>query len=71
MSKEQIQIKKNEIPKGYSNEFADFINKLLIKNPEQRLGFKGISELKFHPWLRYYDWKSTYLKKRKSSIYTT
>ena len=66
MSKEQIQIKKNEIPKGYSNEFADFINKLLIKNPEQRLGFKGISELKFHPWLRYYDWKSTYLKKEKA-----
>ena len=66
MSKEQIQIKKNEIPKGYTSEFVDFINKLLIKNPENRLGFKGISELKFHPWLRYYDWKSTYLKKEKA-----
>ena len=66
MSKEQVQIKKNEIPKGYSTEFADFINKLLIKNPENRLGFKGISELKFHPWLRYYDWKLTYLKKEKA-----
>ena len=66
MSKDQVQIKNNEIPKGYSNEFADFINKLLIKNPENRLGFKGISELKFHPWLRYYDWKLTYLKKEKA-----
>ena len=66
MSKEQIQIKKNEIPKGYTSEFVDFINKLLIKNPENRLGFKGISELKFHPWLRYYDWKLTYLKKEKA-----
>ena len=66
MSKEQMQIKKNEIPKGYTSEFVDFINKLLIKNPENRLGFKGISELKFHPWLRYYDWKLTYLKKEKA-----
>ena len=66
MSKEQIQIKKNEIPKGYTSEFVDFINKLLIKNPENRLGYKGISELKFHPWLRYYDWKLTYLKKEKA-----
>ena len=66
MSKEQVQIKNNEIPKGWSPEFADFINKLLIKTPEKRLGYKGISELKFHPWLRYYDWKLTYLRKEKA-----
>ena len=66
MSKEQVQIKKNEIPKGWSSEFVDFINKLLIKNPENRLGYKGISELKFHPWLRYHDWKLIYLKKEKA-----
>ena len=66
MSKEQVQIKKTEIPKGWSSEFVDFINKLLIKNPENRLGYKGISELKFHPWLRYHDWKLIYLKKEKA-----
>ena len=66
MSKNQVKIKNEEIPKGWTPEFADFINKLLIKNPENRLGYKGISELKFHPWLRYYDWKSTYLKKEKA-----
>ena len=66
MSKEQIQLKNNEIPKGWSSEFIDFINKLLIKNPENRLGYKGISELKSHPWLRYYDWKLLYLKKEKA-----
>ena len=66
MSKEQVQIKQNQIPKGWSHEIADFINKLLIKNPENRLGYKGISELKFHPWLRYYDWKLIYLKKEKA-----
>ena len=66
MSKEQIQLKNNEIPKGWSSEFVNFINKLLIKNPENRLGYKGISELKFHPWLKYYDWKLVYLKKEKA-----
>ncbi len=65
MSKEQVSIKNNEIPKGWSVQCADFINKLLIKTPENRLGYKGISELKFHPWLRYYDWKLTYLKREK------
>ena len=66
MSKDQVQIKSNEIPKGWSPEIIDFINKLIIKTPEKRLGYKGISELKFHPWLRYYDWKLTYLKKEKA-----
>ena len=66
MSKEQVQIKSNEIPKNWSKEIVDFINKLLIKNPENRLGFKGISQLKFHPLLRYYDWKLIYLKKEKA-----
>jgi len=66
MSKTQAEIKINEMPKNWSNEIVDFINKLLKKNPENRLGFKGISEIKFHPWLRYYDWKSVYLKKEKA-----
>ena len=64
MSKGQVKIK--EPPKGWSPEIVDYINKLLIKNPDERLGSKGFSELKFHPWLRFYDWKSTYLKKEKA-----
>ena len=66
MSKGEVQINNNEIPKGWSAEIVDFVNKLLIKNPDNRLGSKGFSELKFHPWLRFYDWKSTYLKKEKA-----
>ena len=66
MSKEQVQIKSSQIPKGWSPEIANFINKLLIINPENRLGYNGISELKFHPWLRYNDWKLIYLKKEKA-----
>ena len=64
MANTQIKIK--EPPKGWSPEIIDFVNKLLIKNPEERLGNKGFSELKSHPWLKSYDWKSTYLKKEKA-----
>ena len=56
MTNEFVQIKKDEISNGWSLEFADFINKLLEKNEENRLGYKGIYELKCHPWLKYYDW---------------
>ena len=65
MASEFVQIKSNEIPKGYSVEFADFINKLLDKNEENRLGYKNINELKCHPWLKYTDWKNIYLMKEK------
>ena len=65
MASEFVQIKSNEIPKGYSVEFADFINKILDKNEENRLGYKNINELKCHPWLKYTDWKNIYLMKEK------
>jgi hypothetical protein len=66
MENEFVQIKESEIPKGWSTDFADFINKLLEKNEESRLGFKGIQELKCHQWLKYYDWKNLYLMKIKA-----
>ena len=66
MASEFIQIKNNEIPKGWSNEFVDFVNKLLDKNEENRLGYKGINDLKCHPWLKLYNWKNIYLMKEKA-----
>ena len=66
MENEFVQIKENEIPKGWSTDVADFINKLLEKNEENRLGFKGIQELKCHQWLKCYDWKNLYLMKIKA-----
>ena len=65
MASEFIQIKNNEIPKGWSVEFVDFINKLIDKNEENRLGYKNINELKCHPWFKFTDWKNIYLKKEK------
>ena len=53
----QACIKEDETPKGWSKESVDFINKLIIRNQEKRLGFKGIHELREHNWLKYYPWE--------------
>ena len=50
-------IKKENIAHGWSTDSADFINLLLKRKEEKRLGFKeGITELYNHPWLKYYPW---------------
>ena len=54
----QAKIKDEDIIPGWSNESADFINQLLIRRPENRLGFNnGAKDLKEHSWLKYYPWK--------------
>ena len=56
MIMKQICIKNEEIEEGWTKESIDFINKLLIRKKENRLGFKGINEVKEHPWIKYYPW---------------
>ena len=56
-SKEAI-IKEENIPKGWSTDSVDFINKLLKRKIGDRLGSKeGAKELMRHPWLKYYPWE--------------
>lgn len=62
MSK-QVIVKKEEIPAGWSVEAADFINRLLIRKPANRLGLLGASEVKEHSWLKGFKWKDLYDKK--------
>ena len=62
MSK-QVRIKKDEIPKGWSIESADCINRLIQRKASNRLGFRGATELKEHSWFKYYPWKVLYLRK--------
>ena len=51
-------IKEEDIPKGWSNESANFINLLLKRKVDKRLGSKeGAKELMRHPWLKYYPWE--------------
>lgn len=43
-------------------ESADFINKLLQRKPNNRLGLNGPNEVKNHVWFRDYDWKALFDK---------
>jgi serine/threonine protein kinase len=52
----QVQIKPNEIPRGWSIEAADFVNKMILRKPAKRLGFNGSDEVKNHPWLKDFPW---------------
>ena len=66
MMSKRINLNMDDISEGWSKESADFINKLLIFEPENRIGYRGISELKNHLWLRYYPWEMLYKKELPS-----
>ena len=52
----QVQLRKTDIPPGWSLDAADFINKLIQRKASTRLGFNGIHEVKNHAWLRNTQW---------------
>ena len=56
----QASIKMNEIPKGWSTEAADCINRLLQRKPSHRLGLHGAREVKEHVWFKNFPWKDLY-----------
>ena len=66
LSENQFSMKRHAVPEGWGIESADFINRLLIKNPKQRLGYNGIKELKNHCWFRGFNFKDLYHFKIKS-----
>lgn len=59
----QAQIKKADIPSDWSDESADLINKLLVRKPVNRLGFRGAAEVKSHPWFYDINWNDLLNKK--------
>jgi len=62
----QVQIKRAEIPEGWSIEAADFINGLIQRKPTNRLGVDGPNEIKNHRWLKDYPWDKLYNKEIES-----
>ena len=66
---QQVQVKKNMVPQGWSVESADFINRLLQRKPANRLGLRGPTEVKEHPWIKDFDWKNLYLGNLKEERY--
>ena len=63
MIMKQIIIKNEDIPNGWSQESKDFINKLLIRKPEKRLGYGKIIEVKNDNWIKCYPWEKLKSKK--------
>ena len=57
MLSKAVVINEDNIAPGWSQESADFINKLLERKESKRLGCKeGAKELMRHHWLKYYPW---------------
>ena len=53
----QAKIRKEDLPKGWGMVAADFINGLLQRKPNKRLGYQNISDIKEHPWMKDIDWE--------------
>jgi serine/threonine kinase 32 len=62
----QVQLKKTDIPQGWSLEAADFINRLIQRKPMNRLGVNGPQEVKSHPWFKDYPWEKLLNKELRS-----
>jgi len=52
-----IQVKKSELPEEWSFDAADFINRLIQRRTENRLGYFGFYQIKSHPWLKDFPWQ--------------
>ena len=64
----QAKLKEEDIPDSWNIDAMDFINKLLVRKPEKRLGYNGINELKNHPWMKEIDWEKLKMKKIEPSF---
>ena len=62
----QVQIKKFNVPKGFSEKCVDFVNKLIQRKQIKRLGYNTIEEIKNHSFFENINWKEIYLHKIKS-----
>ena len=61
------RINPDELPRTWSVQSADFINLLMKRKPEKRLGYnEGIKELKDHAWFEGFDWSSLENKTMRS-----
>ena len=62
----QIQIGLTELPDGWNPESADFVNRLIQRKPENRLGNRSIQEIFGHPWFNGFQWEALKSKQMKA-----
>ncbi|KRX07626.1 Protein kinase-like domain [Pseudocohnilembus persalinus] len=61
---EKIKYEPLKYPSKVNGKLKDLLEKLLQKNPSQRLGAKnGFKEVKEHPWFEKFDWQGIQMKK--------
>ena len=63
----QAKIHIIDIPSGWTIEAADFINRLIIRKPNNRLGVKGPDDIKSHQWFKDFKWDELKMGKMKAS----
>lgn len=64
----QYQVQISDIPEGFSVSCIEFINSLIQRKPENRLGHLGIDELKTHAFFKGYNWNEMVNKQIKSPL---
>ncbi len=52
-----VQIQSDEKPEGWSEDSRDFINNLIQRKEDLRLGSKGAYQLKNHSWFKDIVWE--------------
>ena len=69
----EIIIKYSDIPNNhfFNSNICDFVNRLLKRKSEERLGYNGIYEIKNHPWLNNVKWDKILKKEIKSPFIIT
>jgi hypothetical protein len=66
MLMKQEQVKVSNLPAGWSVTAANFINRLIKRKPQERLGVSGPEEVKSHPWFEDINWSALSKKKLKA-----
>ena len=66
LSKQARIHRKDAFEIGWSVESCDFINGMIYRKPDKRLGFNGIEEIKSHQWFNGFSWEELKGKKMKS-----
>lgn len=54
----QIVLSHDDVPFQVSEDYIDLVNRLILKNPDQRLGAGGAAEIKAHPFFDNFDWEA-------------
>ena len=61
-----INLNAKDVNGKYNDNLIDFINKMLIIDPKERIGYNNIDEIKKHKFFNTIDWKHLYHKTIRS-----